>query len=116
MRCGIPPNISAVWKSALRKKPHECEVETAVYAHGTHFVFPEGMLKIMLPVGAGLFVRLAFQAAKKFPEACRQTRQDIDRRVSAAIHTWTSTGVNAGIGAWHSIEKGGVDHRSHYLP
>mgnify|MGYP000958595920 CR=1 FL=1 len=75
----------------LAEKPHECEVETAVYAHGTHFVFPEGMLKIMLPVGAGLFVRLAFQAAKQFPEACRQTRQDIDRRVSAAIHTWTST-------------------------
>ena len=73
------------------EKPHACEVETAVYAHGTHFVFPEGMLKIMLPVGAGLFVRLAFQAAKQFPEACRQTRQDIDRRVSAAIHTWTST-------------------------
>ena len=75
----------------LAEKPHACEVETAVYAHGTHFVFPEGMLKIMLPVGAGLFVRLAFQAAKQFPEACRQTRQDIDRRVSAAIHTWTST-------------------------
>ena len=61
----------------LAEKPHECEVETAVYAHGTHFVFPEGMLKIMLPVGAGLFVRLAFQAAKQFPEACRQTRQDM---------------------------------------
>ena len=75
----------------LAEKPHECEIETMVYAHGTHFVFPEGMLKIMLPVGAGLFVRLAFQAAKQFPEACRQTRQDIDRRVSAAIHAWTST-------------------------
>ena len=24
----------------LAEKPHECEVETAVYAHGTHFVFP----------------------------------------------------------------------------
>ena len=33
-------------------------------AHGTHFVFPEGMLKIMLPVGSGLFVKLAFQTAK----------------------------------------------------
>ena len=75
----------------LAEKPYECEIETMVYAHGTHFVFPEGMLKIMLPVGAGLFVRLAFQAAKQFPEACRQTRQDIDRRVSAAIHAWTST-------------------------
>ena len=75
----------------LAEKPHECEIETMVYAHGTHFVFPEGMLKIMLPVGSGLFVQLAFQAAKQFPEACRQTRQDIDRCVSAAIHTWTST-------------------------
>ncbi len=33
----------------LAEKPHECEIETMVYAHGTHFVFPEGMLKIMLP-------------------------------------------------------------------
>lgn len=36
------------------EKPHACEVETAVYAHGTHFVFPEGMLKTMLPVRSGL--------------------------------------------------------------
>ena len=102
----------------LAEKPHECEVETAVYAHGTHFVFPEGMLKIMLPMGAGLFVRLAFQAAKQFPEACRQTRQDIDRRVSAAIHTWTSTEYTPASAQAHGIplEKGGVDHRSHYLP
>lgn len=40
-----------------------------LYAHGTHFVFPEGMLKIMLPVGSGLFVKLAFQAAKKIPRS-----------------------------------------------
>ena len=86
---GVGLVVSRAASAALAE--HECEVETAVYAHGTHFVFPEGMLKIMLPMGAGLFVRLAFQAAKQFPEACRQTRQDIDRRVSAAIHTWTST-------------------------
>ncbi len=52
----------------LAEKPHECEIETMVYAHGTHFVFPEGMLKTMLPVGSGLFVQLAFQAAKKYPK------------------------------------------------
>ena len=52
----------------LAEKPHECEIETMVYAHGTHFVFPEGMLKIMLPVGSGLFVKFAFQAAKKISE------------------------------------------------
>ncbi len=56
-----------------------------VYAHGTHFVFPEGMLKIMLPVGSGLFVQLAFQAAKKYPEEYRQTRIDIEKRMCRTL-------------------------------
>ena len=72
----------------LAEKPHDCTVETAVYAHGTHFVFPEGMLKTILPIGSSLFMKLAFRAAKQFPEACRQTRMDIDRRITAAIQAW----------------------------
>ena len=72
----------------LAEKPHDCTVETAVYAHGTHFVFPEGMLKTILPIGSGLFMKLAFRAAKQFPEACRQTRMNIDRRITAAIQAW----------------------------
>ena len=59
-----------------------------VYAHGTHFVFPEGMLKIMLPVGSGLFVKLAFQAAKKYPKECRQTRIDIEKRMCRVLAEW----------------------------
>ena len=59
-----------------------------VYAHGTHFVFPEGMLKIMLPVGSGLFVKLAFQAAKKYPKECRQTRIDIEKRMNRTLAEW----------------------------
>lgn len=72
----------------LQERPHDCNVEIALYPHGTHFVFPEGMMKTMLPVGSGLFVRLAFSAAKRFPKECRQTRLDIDRRVTAAVRTW----------------------------
>lgn len=75
-------------EARLAEKTHNCDVETAVYAHGTHFVFPEGMIKIMLPVGSGLFVKMAFQAAKKYPEECRQTRVDIDRRMTNAISVW----------------------------
>ena len=67
------------------EKPHACEVETAVYAHGTHFVFPEGMLKTMLPVGSGLFVKFAFQAAKKYPKECCQTRKDIEKRMCRVL-------------------------------
>lgn len=38
----------------LAEKPHSCEVEAVIYEHGTHFVFPDGMLKTMLPVGSAL--------------------------------------------------------------
>jgi len=37
-------------EARLVRTPHTCAVETAVYPHGTHFVFPESMLKTMLPV------------------------------------------------------------------
>lgn len=72
----------------LSQRPHDCETEIAVYEHGTHFVFPEGVMKTMLPVGLGLFMRLMFKAAKQNAKACRQTRKDIDRRVTADLAAW----------------------------
>ncbi|MDO5546195.1 MAG: acyl-CoA thioester hydrolase/BAAT C-terminal domain-containing protein [Eubacteriales bacterium] len=74
----------------LAEHPHSCTVEAAVYQHGTHFVFPEGMIKTMLPVGSGLFVKLAFSAARQYPGECRETRLDIDRRLTEAIASWRS--------------------------
>ena len=56
--------------------------------NGTHFVFPESMLKTMLPVGSGLFVKLAFQAARKYPKECQRARFDIDKRVRNAVEEW----------------------------
>ena len=70
----------------LSEKPHECEVEAAVYAHGTHFVFPEGMIRTMLPIGSSLFVGMAF--SKKFAKECRDVRIDIERRATGAISEW----------------------------
>ena len=72
----------------LLEKPHSCAVEVALYEHGTHFVFPEGMLKTMLPVGSGLFVKLAFSAAKAHPKECKAARVDIERRMTHAIAAW----------------------------
>ncbi len=42
----------------------------------------------MLPVGADLFVKIAFVVAKKYPQECKQTRIDIDRRICKAISDW----------------------------
>ena len=72
----------------LAERPHDCAVEAAVYVHGTHYVFPETMLRTMLPVGSGLFVKMAFGNVKGHEKECRATRIDIDRCMRAAIETW----------------------------
>lgn len=72
----------------LETLPHECEVETLIYEHGTHFVFPQSMLKTMLPVGSELLIRLVFKAGREYPKACRQTRIDIDQKLSRSILDW----------------------------
>lgn len=72
----------------LEALPHECEAEILIYEHGTHFVFPESMLKTMIPVGSNLLIRLMFKAGRKYPKACRQTRIDIDEKLSRSILDW----------------------------
>ena len=72
----------------LSEKSHDCEVEALVYKHGTHFVFPESLLKKIFPIGSGLLLIVMFKAAKEFPKECKETRIDIDKRLSKAIKEW----------------------------
>jgi hypothetical protein len=46
------------------------------------------MLKLMLPVGSGLLVKFMFRAGKEHPKECRETRLDIDRRLTELIRSW----------------------------
>ena len=77
-------------KQRMKERSHTCRLEFVIYEHGTHFVFPESMLKTMLPVGSGLFVKLAFQTARKYPQECRSARFDIDHRVRNVVAEWKS--------------------------
>ena len=72
----------------LKEKPHECIYDAVAYEHGTHFVLPESMLRIALPVGLKFVLRFVFKAAKEYPNECEATRKDIDRRLSEAIREW----------------------------
>ncbi len=72
----------------LEEKPHDCEVETVTYEHGTHFVFPESLLKTIFPVFSGLLLKIMFKAAKEHPKECKETRVDIERRITKAIKEW----------------------------
>ena len=75
-------------KKRLQERPHECKVEAIIYEHGTHFVFPESMLKMMMPVGSSIFMRIVFQSSKHHPKECQETRLDIDQHVRSAIVKW----------------------------
>lgn len=74
----------------LKSRPHNCEYEALVYEHGTHFVLPESMLRIALPIGLTFVLGFVFRAAKKYPKECEQTRKDIDDRLSRALKEWTA--------------------------
>ena len=72
----------------LKERPHTCEYVPLVYEHGTHFVLPESMLRMALPVGLKFVMKFIFKAAKDYPNECEATRTDIDRRLSAALKEW----------------------------
>ena len=75
-------------EARLDTLPHESTFEAWLYEHGTHFAFPESMLKKMLPVGSSLFVRIMFRAGKEHPKECKETRVDIDRRLQKVMREW----------------------------
>lgn len=72
----------------LADTPHECEYEAWLYEHGTHFMFPESLTKMILPVGFGLLVKFMFKAAKNYPKECRAARVDLDRRMRKVFKEW----------------------------
>jgi len=72
----------------LKERPHTCEYVPLVYEHGTHFVLPESMLRMVLPVGLKFVLRFIFKVAKEYPDECEAARKDIDRRLSAALKEW----------------------------
>ena len=43
-----------------------------------------------MPIGSGIFMKLAFQAARKYPKECQRARLDIDQRVRNAVAEWKS--------------------------
>ena len=92
--CGYGVNVLTMSPGRMGYGHHHYpleRIEAAISwlkAHGTHFVFPEGMLKSMLPVGSALFVKWAFPAAGKYPKECRETRKGIKKRMGPVLAEW----------------------------
>lgn len=71
----------------LEELPHECTYTSLIYEHGTHFAFPESMLRMMMGP-AGDLLPLVFRAGRKFPAECKAVREDIDNKMQEAIREW----------------------------
>lgn len=78
----------------LAELPHSCTYEAHLYEHGTHFVFPEGMVRKLLPLGAGLLLPLVFKEAAGHTTECRETREDIQRGLTDVIRKWQNGSLN----------------------
>jgi len=76
-------------KERLEKSNSDCIVEAPIYKHCTHFIFPEGMIKCILPIGIFNFLLpKIFKEAKGYVKECQESRIDIDNRISAMIKEW----------------------------
>ncbi len=79
-------------KKRLDTKESKAEFEAHIYKRGTHFIFPQGMLKEAMPFGGDLAVRLfvgiAFKSGRKYPKECEKTRKDVEKATIRAIKSW----------------------------
>jgi hypothetical protein len=81
-------------KARLKIYPHENSTRALIYRHGTHFLYPESMLRQLLPLGSGLFISFCFQEARKYPKKCRAARMDVDQKISEELRRWKRKGAS----------------------
>lgn len=72
----------------LKARVHNSRYDALIYAHGTHFAFPESMLRQILPMFPDFIISRAFRAAKEYPKECKSVREDIDCRLKWVIEEW----------------------------
>lgn len=72
----------------LEEKNFPYPVECHIYEKGTHFIFPQGMLKAVLPFGINFLVGKMFVSGKRHPKECEAARIDVDKATASAIRNW----------------------------
>lgn len=70
------------------KKTNLNNVYYLTYEHGTHFIFPQSLIKQMLKIGSSLFIKFCFYAERKYHKECIKTRKDIDKNILGIMKNW----------------------------
>ena len=73
----------------LEEREHSCRCETLIYQHCSHFIFPESLIKLIIPAAAyDLLLPLIFKETKGYVQECRESRTDFDAHIHAAVREW----------------------------
>ena len=79
-------------KQRLEKKQSTLVCKIFTYEYGTHFLFPQSMLKKGLSFFSDLVV-LAFASGRKHYRQCKKSRIDVDVKIQAEIKTWIQSNI-----------------------
>ena len=73
----------------LEETENSCRWEALIYRHGSHFIFPESLLQLILPgFVADWILPLVFKETKGYVKECRESRVDLDRHIHKMIREW----------------------------
>ena len=75
----------------LEERGSGCRCEARIYPHCSHFIFPESLLRRILPafVADGI-LPLVFRETRGYVRECRESRIDLDRQIRETIREWAA--------------------------
>lgn len=76
-------------KNKIEESECNCNLKVLIYDHCSHFIFPESMLKLVLPdFAVDLILPHVFSETKGYVKECRRSRIDLDEHIQAVIKEW----------------------------
>ena len=75
-------------EKVLERKTKASDIHILSYKYANHFLFPQSLLKVLMPIGGNLLPKLAFKAARDYPKACHEARLDVDHKLRNALTKW----------------------------
>ena len=76
-------------KKRIEESESNCKLEVLIYDHCGHFIFPESMMKLLLPnFLVDLIIPRIFSNSKGFTKECRRSRIDLDEHIQSTIREW----------------------------
>ena len=76
-------------KKKIEESGNSNHLKVLIYDHCSHFIFPESMMKLLLPgFLVDLLLPIFYGETKGFVKECRNSRVDLDEHIRSTIKEW----------------------------